>query len=313
MDKNITGEGAKTSPVQTGSTRRSPRVPQGKQDKEVHSIPCRKGIKLMSEREANECAEHGEVLRWSTDSDEDEYPQVTVQTVEQATSDSEEPTEFGVVWERFVIRETEDNLGVPTTGGLEITSRNEDSVGIRGSNAGSPTAVSKITVEDESPILSEYESDGFLSRRKSISKRSQAKLGIFKRAKKQTPTKELNGSDGEDDDVPLVTLVNKASSNVVMGVAKAPVVAPPRGDACIGLHVARDFGSEHGVCMGTIVSVDLNRRRPLYHVLYNDGDEEDFDDQELCYAFELHEAHKNGLPLTTQKIVEQGTFPTMHF
>jgi hypothetical protein len=83
MDKNVTEERVKTSPVQTGATRRSPRV-QGKQDKEVHSIPCRKGIKLMSEREANECSEHGEVLRWSTDSGEDEYPQVTVQTVEQA-------------------------------------------------------------------------------------------------------------------------------------------------------------------------------------------------------------------------------------
>jgi beta-lactam-binding protein with PASTA domain len=152
MDKNITGEGAKTSPVQTGSTRRSPRV-QGKQDKEVHSIPCRKGIKLMSEREANETAEHGEVLRWSTDSGEEEYPQTTMQTVEQALSDSEEPTEFGMVWERFVIRETEDILGVPSTAGLEITTRNEDSVGFRGSNASSPTAVTKITMEDESPIF----------------------------------------------------------------------------------------------------------------------------------------------------------------
>jgi hypothetical protein len=42
--------------------------------------PYPRGIKLMSEREADEVARHGEVLRWS--------------------SDSEEPTEFGVVWER---------------------------------------------------------------------------------------------------------------------------------------------------------------------------------------------------------------------
>jgi hypothetical protein len=49
MDKNVTGEGAKTSPVQSGSTRRPPRG-QGKQDKEVHSIPCRKGIKLMRQQ-----------------------------------------------------------------------------------------------------------------------------------------------------------------------------------------------------------------------------------------------------------------------
>ncbi len=82
MDKNVTGEGAKTSQVQSCKTGRSPRG-QGNQDKEVYSIPCRKGIKLMSEREANECAEHGEVLRWSTDSGEDEYPQVTVETVDR--------------------------------------------------------------------------------------------------------------------------------------------------------------------------------------------------------------------------------------
>jgi hypothetical protein len=276
MDTNVTGEGAKTSPVQSGSTRRSPRV-QDKQDKEVHSIPCRKGIKLMSEREANECAEHGEVLRWSTDSGEDEYPQVTVGTVEQAISDSEEPTEFGVVWERFVIRETQDVLGLPSTGGLEITTRNDDSVGIRSVPAGSPSAATKITTEDESPILSEYESDGFLSRRKTLSKRSKAKLGIFNRAKKLTPRKEVNGSDADEDDVPLVSLVSKASSNgVTVGtnhlplsqgsdadeddvplvtlVTKAtsnvvevipPVPVLPQGEACIGIHVARDFGGEH--------------------------------------------------------------------
>ncbi len=43
--------------------RRSPRK-TGKQDTEVHSIPYKKGIKMMSEREASECAKHGEVLRW---------------------------------------------------------------------------------------------------------------------------------------------------------------------------------------------------------------------------------------------------------
>ncbi len=72
-------------------------------------------------------------------------------------------------------------------------------------------------------------------------------------------------------------------------------------------------GGEHGVCVGTIVSVDVHRRRPLYHVLYDDGDEEDYDEQELRYAMELHEAHKNGTPFTTQTIVDQGTFFNMNF
>ncbi len=124
MDKNVTEERVKTSPVQTGATRRSPRV-QGKQDKEVHSIPCRKGIKLMSEREANECSEHGEVLRWSTDSGEDEYPQVTVQTVEQAICIRQWGTDriragLGAVCDK----RDRKHLGSPFYRWLEITTRN---------------------------------------------------------------------------------------------------------------------------------------------------------------------------------------------
>ena len=42
---------------------------RGKAEAEPDVIPYIKGIKLMSAREADECATHGEVLRWSTDSD----------------------------------------------------------------------------------------------------------------------------------------------------------------------------------------------------------------------------------------------------
>ena len=115
MDKTLTGEAvgktaskAKTgSPAKSTATRQSPRR-KDKQEKEVHSIPCKKGIKMMSERESDEMAQHGEVLRWSTESSDNEYPQIDVQAAALATSDSEEPTEFGVVWERFVIKETEN-------------------------------------------------------------------------------------------------------------------------------------------------------------------------------------------------------------
>ncbi len=158
-----------------------------------------------------------------------------MQSVEQATSDSEEPTELGVVWERIVIRETEDHAAGPCTTGLDITSRNADTFVPRGSNAVSPTAVPKIVMEVESPCLSEYESDGFLSRRKkTLSKRSQVRLGIFKRAKTMTPrqetsdddddvvpfsrlmkVKEVNDSDGEEEDVPLVSLLHKANTNAI--------------------------------------------------------------------------------------------------
>ncbi len=74
-------------------------------------------------------------------------------------------------------------------------------------------------------------------------------------------------------------------------------VAVPLDEACMGLEVARDFGGSHGVCKGNVVSIDSNRRRPLYHILYADGDEEDCDYEELHYALQLLiAALKNGTP-----------------
>jgi hypothetical protein len=45
-------------------------IPPYKTPRQVkpHVIPFIKGIKMMSEREADECARHGEVLNWSPDS-----------------------------------------------------------------------------------------------------------------------------------------------------------------------------------------------------------------------------------------------------
>ncbi len=51
--------------------------------------PYPRGIKLMSAREADEMARHGEVVRWSSDSDEEK--------IKDSDSDSEEPTDFGVM------------------------------------------------------------------------------------------------------------------------------------------------------------------------------------------------------------------------
>ncbi len=183
MEKNLTGEGVgvkaseviETSPAkhrtvikasQASEQRRSPRR-TGNTDKEVHSIPCRKGIKVMSEREANECAQHGEVLRWSTDSGEDEYPQLQQEEVE-----SEEPTEFGVVCERFVIRETQHMDGALSRTGGVITTATNDTIGICDSNEDSVLQAPQIGMEQTSPCLSEYESEGYLERRKANSRQS---------------------------------------------------------------------------------------------------------------------------------------------
>ncbi len=160
MDKNLTGEGVgskvseakKGRPAKTSATRRSA-ISKDKQDTEVHSIPCKKGIKMMSERECDEMLEHGEVLRWNTDSGEDEYPQIDGQSTEKVPSDSEEPTEFGVVWERFLIKETEDMDGGPPTTQLSITTKTKDTIAISGSNIASPTTAVPIVSDGVSPCL----------------------------------------------------------------------------------------------------------------------------------------------------------------
>jgi hypothetical protein len=59
-------------------------------------------------------------------------------------------------------------------------------------------------------------------------------------------------SEGEDDNVPLVSLVSKNKLDVLADVSAVPLY--PKGEACIGLEVVHDFGVAHGVCKGSIVS-----------------------------------------------------------
>jgi hypothetical protein len=178
--------------------RRSPRK-KGKIDTEVHPIPYKKGLRLMSEREASECATHGEVLRWSSDSGEDEVcPQPTLQLVQEEALDSEGPTEFRGVWERVVQQDSNDVAGDTPTRTVEVGTRGSDVVGNKVMNAVSPiTAVS--------PCLSEFESPGFLSRRKALSRQAKAKKGLFDRAK---PLKQKSSGEREAV-VPLTKSVKK--------------------------------------------------------------------------------------------------------
>ncbi len=91
--------------------KRSQKKSETRSDKceaEVHVVPYIKGLRMMSDREATEMAQRGEVLRWSSDSEgEDEGGSNKTDCNVQDEVESEEPTEFGVVWERFVIPETE--------------------------------------------------------------------------------------------------------------------------------------------------------------------------------------------------------------
>ena len=51
---------------------------QARTAEEAHVIPFIPGIRLMSEREADEVARHGEVLRWSSDEDGNNTPKTTL-------------------------------------------------------------------------------------------------------------------------------------------------------------------------------------------------------------------------------------------
>jgi hypothetical protein len=93
---------AKSSP-----TRQSPRR-QAKQDQEIQDVPNKKGIKMMSYREALETSTYGEVLRWSSES-EGEVEETAPKTnkAQKDTTDSEEATELGVVWKPIIVKETQ--------------------------------------------------------------------------------------------------------------------------------------------------------------------------------------------------------------
>jgi hypothetical protein len=68
----------------------------------------------------------------------------------------------------------------------------------------------------------------------------------------------------------------------------------PEGEAAVGVGVARDFGTDGGMFKGKVVHVRKNRHRHIYHILYEDGDEEDFDLEEYQFAYELRQGLDGG-------------------
>jgi len=90
-------------------------------------------------------------------------------------------------------------------------------------------------------------------------------------------------SDSDDNDIPITTTLRNPPK-----VLPTPVC--PKGNDAMGLMIARDFGVDGGIYHGKITAVDMNGRRTYYHVTYDDGDEEDFDYDELKYAVGLQEA-----------------------
>ncbi len=112
--------------VQDSPTRQSPRR-QGNPDKEVHVVPFKKGIRMLSYREAIEMAEHGEVLRYSTDSGSEggvDLSDGKIYSEQQYTSDSEGPTEL--VCQRWVVKETQEAEIIPSDNESEAKTEQDD-------------------------------------------------------------------------------------------------------------------------------------------------------------------------------------------
>ena len=64
----------------------------------------------------------------------------------------------------------------------------------------------------------------------------------------------------------------------------------PSGETCVGKTILKEFGE--GLFKGNVTTAIKNRGRFLYHVVYEDGDEEDLNDREFREAYELF--HKSG-------------------
>jgi hypothetical protein len=364
----------------------------------VDASPQKANVEVMAV--SGKASEPRRSPRTTGTQDTEVRPQPTLQLVEEEALDSEGPTEFRGVWERLVPKDLHDLARDTLSSNIELTTRGSNMVGVQITNAVSP-------IEGGSPCLSEFESPGYLSRRKANSKLALAQKGHSERAKPLTKTvkkqaprsigplqktmlkrkapsssdseddnfpivativsnkevaladvttrpptlsegKRHVDSDCEDDNVPLVSLLvqdivhsleevsaaipvrrsarsintliaqsqhddnNSDDDNVPITTTltkpldKNPTTVIPRGIKAIGLIVARDFGVDGGIYHGKITSVDFEGRRVHYHVRYDDGDEEDFDYDEMLFAVELAQAVALGKYLPSKETDASG-------
>jgi hypothetical protein len=93
-------------------------------------------------------------------------------------------------------------------------------------------------------------------------------------------------SSDDGDEIPITDLAKALKDNVD---------TIPEGQSAVGEGIARDFGKELGMFKGKVIQVETIRTRHIYHVVYEDGDSEDFDLDEYRYAYELRQALDKGL------------------
>ncbi len=85
-------------------------------------------------------------------------------------------------------------------------------------------------------------------------------------------------SNDDGDEIPITDLAKALKDTDT-------VDSIPEGQDAVGAGIARDFGKDLGVFKGKVMNVQAVRTmtRNIYHVVYEDGDSEDFDLDEYRY------------------------------
>ena len=187
-----------------------------------------------------------------------ETPSVPVKTVDKVDTESEGPTQLqatansdGTVYvamSEFLLENPKNSEYLPSPASLRSVSEFSDN-------------------EDNVPILATLKPKDNVPKPSPLTPKDNVR-----------PLVDPNSSDSEGDDVPISETLLKV---------KEICEEVPKGEAAVGVGVARDFGKDLGIFKGKVVHVRKNRHRDIYHILYEDGDEEDFDVEEYEFAYEL--------------------------
>ena len=143
---------------------------------------------------------------------------------------------------------------------------------------------------------------------------------------------QLQESDDDDDNIPFSQLKEKRKEDKPQPIeyvrdrcivliteteteTEAQVIATeedrivvleevPTGESCIGHKIMKEFGE--GIFEGSVTPAIKKRGRFLYHVVYEDGDEEDLNDKEFREGYELlHQTKNDTLKTVSEELAQE--------
>jgi hypothetical protein len=109
---------------------------------------------------------------------------------------------------------------------------------------------------------------------------------------------------------PFIVLITETETEteeqVIATVEERIVVIDevPTGESCIGQKILKEFGE--GLFKGSVTTAIKKRGRFLYHVVYEDGDEEDLNDKEFREGYELlHQSNNDTLKTVSEELAQE--------